>query len=242
MKNNYRNHYVTNKNEKDVFGAYLLDGASFEGNYDIPIMNIPSEIHLPSKLIAYSRLNTLQPGEYTYCHFYQDDYSFDGKFGVWNSLKLNTQFKKGFNLDKFKNVYAIICPDFSLYYDMPIAMQIWNIYRSRAVGYFLTKLWYVVIPNVRWTDKKSYEYCFDGLQKNSIVAVSTLGCLRSRKDRSLFLPGLKELIRRISPKHIILYGTLTSEIIDILTEAHQSYVFFPSQISEAMEAKYGHES
>lgn len=55
MKNNYRNHYVTNKNKKDVFGAYLLDGSSFEGNYDIPIINTPSEIHLPSKLVAYSK-------------------------------------------------------------------------------------------------------------------------------------------------------------------------------------------
>ena len=233
MKKNHARCYDSNKNTEDVFGAYLVNGAKFDGFYDIPIMNVPSNIHLPSKLIPYSKLNKVEYEDYLYGHFYQKDYVFDGRFGIWISLMFNIQFKKGFNLGKLKNVYALICPDYSMYFDMPRVMQIWSVYKSRATGYFLSKLGYITIPNVRWTDVKSYEYSFSGLQKNSIVAVSTLGCLKSKADRELFLPGLVELINRIHPNCIILYGNLTKEIVDILDKHNQIYVFFPSEISVA---------
>jgi len=137
--------------------------------------------------------------------------------------------------------YAVICPDFSTYYDMPRIMQIWNIYRSRAVGCSLIKLGYRVIPNVRWTDENSYEYSFLGLKINSIVAVSTLGCLRANLDKKFFYPGLIELIKRVHPRFIIIYGFLTDELKGILDEYHQNYVFFPAQIAVVMGAKYGNE-
>lgn len=240
MKNNHSN-YLENKSVKDVFGAYLLDEAQFDGYYDIPVVNTPDDIHLPSKLVSYSKLNSEECDDYTYCHFYQNDYTFDGRDGIWNSLIQNTQFSRGFNLDKMNKVYAVICPDFSTYYDMPRVMQIWNIYRSRAVGCALIKLGYIAVPNVRWTDKKSYAYSFLGIRKNSAVAVSTLGCFRAKVDKEFFYPGFIELIKRVHPSCIIIYGSLTDELKDILNEYHQNYVFFPAQIAVAMEAKYGNE-
>lgn len=103
------------------------------------------------------------------------------------------------------------------------------------------KLGYRVIVNVKWTDAYSYNYCFSGIRYGSVVAVSTLGCLRANADKELFLPGLEELIKRKHPRCIILYGSLTKEILEILNMYNQKFVFFPSQISEAMEAKYGNE-
>ena len=242
MKINHGVKYTENKSKEDVFGAYLVEDAKYDGYYDIPFMDVPTDIHLPSRLVGYSKLNKLNFEKYTYCHFYQKDYTFDGRFGIWISLIFNHQFKKGFNLGKFKNVYAIICPDYSMYYDMPRILQILSVYKSRATGYFLIKLGYIVIPNVRWTDKKSYEYSFSGLRKYSIVAVSTLGCLKSKSDKSLFLSGLIELMKRVQPSCIIFYGSLNSEVKTILEEYNQEYAFFPSQIAEAMEIKYGNES
>lgn len=240
MKNNHCN-YLENKSIEDVFGAYLLDEAQYDGYYDIPVVDTPDNIHLPSKLVSYSKLNSEECDNYTYCHFYQKDYTFDGRDGIWNSLIQNTQFSKGFNLDKMNKVYAVICPDFSTYYDMPRVMQIWNVYRSRAVGCALTKLGHIAIPNIRWTDEKSYEYSFHGLKKNSVVAISTLGCLRANADKCLFYPGLVELIKRVQPSCIIIYGSLSDELKKILSEYQQKYVFFPAQIAVAMEAKYGNE-
>lgn len=241
-KNNHSRKFVENKSKEDVFGAYLLDNTKFDGYYDIPTVNTPENIHLPSKLVSYSELTNVECDKFTFCHFYQKDYTFDGRNGIWNSLIQNLQFKKGFNLEKLDKVYAVICPDFSTYYDMPRIMQIWNVYRSRAVGCSLAKLGYFVVPNVRWTDNKSYNYSFSGLQYGGVVAVSTLGCLRANADNKLFYSGLKELIKRVRPSCMIIYGSLAKKIKMILETNHQKYVFFPAQIAEAMRKKYGNES
>lgn len=237
---------IPQKNVNDIFGAYLLEGAKYdrECEYDIPFIDVPKNIELPRNLVSYNKVNKINAidRENMYVHFYQKDYTFDGKYGIWNSLIQNENHKRGFNLSKIDGFGAVICPDFSTYSDMPRVMQIWNVFRSRTVGYFLSNLGYNTIPNVRWTDSKSYGYSYAGIRKNSIVAVSTLGCLRSKADRELFLPGLEELIIRKKPKCIILYGSLTDDVSNILLKYNQKYLFFPSEISIAMELKYGNES
>ncbi len=124
---------------------------------------------------------------------------------------------------------------------MPRVLQIYNVYRSRAVGCYLNKLGFKVVANVKWTDDISYSYCFAGIERGSVVAVSTLGCLRAKNDKNLFIAGFKELINRIQPKSIILYGSLNDELKKILDKNNQDYIFFPSQISEAMVNHNGNE-
>ena len=41
-------------------------------------------------------------------------------------------------------------PDFSLYLDMPMAMKIWNVYRSRLIGQMMQDADIVVIPTLSW--------------------------------------------------------------------------------------------
>ena len=124
---------------------------------------------------------------------------------------------------------------------MPRVLQIYNVYRSRTVGYYLNKLGFRVVANGKWNDDISYSYCFSGIELGSVVAVNTLGCLKSKDDKTFFVAGFKELIKRIQPKSIILYGTLNDELKKILDDNNQDYVFFPSQISEAMMNHNGNE-
>lgn len=223
------------KTLEDVFGAHIVDGAEYdvECGYDIPFTNVPENVELPDCLVPYHKLGIFSKAGRTFCHFYQKDYTFDGMYGIWNALLWNRNFKKGFNFDKLKDLDGIICPDYSNYNDMPRVMQIWNVYRSRAVGYFFNSHGITAIPNVRWTDKESYVYAFAGLKPRSVVAVGTVGCLRNNVDRQYFIDGLHELIKTIRPSAIILYGTLNNEIKSILNEYNQVYVFFPSEISVA---------
>ena len=60
-------------------------------------------------------------------------------------------------------------------------------------------------------------------------------------DKSLFIPGLIYLTEKLKPSMFILYGTLTKEIKSILEDNDIKYLYFPSEISEVMEAKYGNE-
>lgn len=230
------------KDYKDVFGAYMLVGAEYDvEHYDIPYVDVKDDIVLPEKLISYSKVKQADPNSNVFVHFYQDDYIFDGTYGIWNALLYDNQFKKGFNFDKLKNVKGIICPDYSVYGDMPKDQKIWNVGRSRRIGSYFNRIGIPAIPNVHWLGPESYEYCFAGLKKNSILAVSTVGCLRSNLDRSLFIPGLIYLIKNFEPTTLILYGTLTEEIKSILETSFTKYLYFPSEISEVMEAKYGNE-
>lgn len=212
---------------KDNFHAFMVVDAEFDGYYDIPF--IPQGFNLDvKKLIAYDKTykHIYEPGEVV--HFYLDDQKFDGPKGIWSGLSSNEAYKRGFDLSRFDGATAIITPDFSLYLDMPRVMQIWNIYRSRAVGYYLTKLGYNVIPNVRWTDAESYSYAFAGLHQGQTVAVGTLGCSKTNADKVLLINGFIEMISRIKPKTVIIYGPICKELMIAIDMYHVIVVQFDS--------------
>lgn len=52
-------------------------------------------------------------------------------------------------------------------------------------------------------DLTSFNFCFDGIEKGSIVAVSTLGV---RTEKAHFMLGYNEMLTRIKPSKIICYG------------------------------------
>ena len=112
-------------------------------------------------------------------------------------------------LKKFKGVIA---PDFSLYSDMPKAMQIWQCYKARV----LTRYWQDngidVIPNATWSDESSYSWCFDGLPKNSTIAVSSVGCVKNPRALLNFCKGFSEMDKRLSPTKILFYGVIPESL------------------------------
>ena len=108
---------------KDVFHAFMVQKATYDGELEIP--RIAPEITIPKKLISFSK--AIGGTDYdAWVHFYEDDASFER---LWNK-----PFKYLTTLKRYKGVIA---PDFSLYRDMPLVMQNWNIYRSRAVAVWL---------------------------------------------------------------------------------------------------------
>lgn len=53
----------------------------------------------------------------------------------------------------------------------------------------------------------SYEWCFDGEPKNSVVAVSNIGCVKDSGLKKMFDDGYNEMLKRLSPKKILFYGS-----------------------------------
>ena len=210
---------------KDVFHAFMVNGAEFDGLYDIPFIPKNNVFEI-KKLIAYDKTYNYNYGPGEVVHFYLDDQKFDGPKGIWNGLSSGESYKRGFDLSRFDGSTAIIAPDFSLYLDMPRAMQIWNTYRSRVVGYYLTKLGYNVIPNVRWTDSDSYDFAFDGIFEGQVVAVGTVGCSKENVDKVLLIEGFTELIKRVKPKLIIIYGPICKELKYVIDRYEVNYIRF----------------
>ncbi len=125
-----------------------------------------------------------------FVYFYKDDYKFES---IWKYPKAALQ--------KLKRFAGIITPDFSTY-------------RMRAFGYWLGKQGCQVINNVRWDNPDSYKYCFDGIPQNSIVAVSTVGCLKNKNDQWRFVKGLEVMVGRLNPSHILVYGKAGRNFFD----------------------------
>ena len=128
-------------------------------------------------------------------HFYIDDYQFER---IWNDPESY--------VDILSEYDCILSPDFSLYMDMPMALKIWNIYRSRWIGAYYQKKGLNVIPTASWAEPETYEFCFQGIPKGSIVSVSTIGVKKEESALKVWIDGMKEMIRRIEPETILVYG------------------------------------
>jgi hypothetical protein len=117
------------------------------------------------------------------------------------------------NPDKYISRLAqyvnVLTPDFSLYTDMPLAIQIYNVFKSRWCGAKWQELGLSVIPTISWSTNKSYDFCFTGIEYGSAVAISTLGGL---KKKSLFLAGYFEMRERINPQHVLCFGKTFTEM------------------------------
>ena len=81
-------------------------------------------------------------------HFFLYDYYFEN---IWNKPEEFVEL-----LSKYKGVLS---PDFSMYTEMPYAVQIYNTFRNRWCGAYLASKGIKVIPTVAWSDKGNETDC-----------------------------------------------------------------------------------
>lgn len=199
------------KKPKDTFGAYVIKKTQLCGKYNIPLITCdcneyPDFIALYSNHQDYHRTNNTAVG------FYQYDELFDGINSLWNAIILKKKRMLNKFAKRFANVRYIICPDYSITGDMPLSMQIFNVYRSRIVGIWIRdNCGCILIPNLRFNNAKSYEFCFDGIAYKSVVCLSIYGLCKRKLDVENLINGLHETIKRISPSAIIIYGECEQE-------------------------------
>ena len=197
---------IPRKNCKDLWNSFMVKNTFME-NLDIPRFTGSSTI--PSKLISYAEAKTIYNKMIindknfhfdAFVHFFIDDQVFDGKRNsIWTYPNIALNIIKHFS--------GIIAPDFSTYVDFPYPINIFNLYRSRAFGFWLTKQNIEVIHNVRWGYKDTWKYCFNGIPKGSTVCIGTVASgLRKCNNRSLFENGFLQMLHTIQPKTNIIYG------------------------------------
>lgn len=154
--------------------------------------------------------------------FYEHDVNFER---LWHNPK---QY-----LAKLKKFKGIISPDFSLYRNMPLCMQMWNTYRGRAIAVWLQNNGVEIIPNVRFGDKRTFSFCFDAVEEYKTVAVGTHGCIRRKEDKIFFKIGLARMVQKLSPKTIIVYGSAPDSIFKPYMDMGIDIIAFESEFSKA---------
>jgi len=186
--------YYGDERERTANAYNLEDAMQMEmtEKWQMPI--IKAEKHKPKDLISFNYMlssNKTDKG----IHFFIDDYQFER---LWSN-----PYKY---LDDLEQYDCVLTPDFSLYTEMPLPMQIWNIYRSRFLGQLWQRDGMRVIPTLQWCRQDSFEIAFDGIEQGGTVAVSTIGVKRDKESRKLFDAGMDEAIKVIKPSCIINYG------------------------------------
>ncbi|MDR3363641.1 MAG: DUF4417 domain-containing protein [Clostridiales Family XIII bacterium] len=183
--------------EPYFYNQYYLDG-----KYDVPMVR-KQKIDLGKlKLIRFSTIvkNETRDTDAT-IHFFEYDDRFDG---VWKNPPAY--------LAEIKQYRQIMTPDFSMYTDMALSLQIFNTFRNRWLGAYWQENGMSVIPTISWSNDWSYEFCFDGVEKGSCVAVSTLGCQDVKKQ---FMAGFAKMCERIEPQTVICYAMPFDEMRDM---------------------------
>ena len=211
--------------ERDrTFNAYnltMFDASRTAGKYQMP--KLKKETFVPTKMLGFNY--ALSSEEYECCvHFFIDDDQFER---VWNYP--DKYYEPLFD-------FAAVCtPDFSLYTEMPYAMKIWNVYRSKLLGQAWQDVGLTVIPTLTWCEPETYDFCFDGIPKLGTVAISTIGVKKADSENyELFCKGLTEAIRRVKPKTILVYGGK----IDYKFPPKIKVIYFKNEVTERMSENH----
>jgi hypothetical protein len=166
------------------------------GQFNIPEI-LPQEIDLTDpKIIGFNYAKGEDFPEEEICHFYLDDYQFDR---VWKEPDLYIP-----SMCKFK---AVLAPDFSLYDDFPMAVNVYNHYRKHWISRYWQDHGVKVIPTICWADG-CLGWCFDGTPRRATISISVLGC--NKGDGRDYWTGFHRAIEILEPKQILLFKGVSS--------------------------------
>ena len=210
--NNHLNSLSNQYNEKDLKDKLnlkfmdLINKTTCCGLYDMPKVLSPRHVNI-DYLALYSDRHEYNKTNNTCLCFYEYDKGFDSKNGLFNAIYNNDINLLKKYKERFKDVSYFISPDYSLCGDVPETINIYNIFKSRIVSLGLTLLLNkLVIPNITYASRKSFEYMLDGLEDCYVVAFSTKGSLKDLKQKELLLETIKYTVDHLlNLKQIIIY-------------------------------------
>jgi len=168
-----------------------------EGEYEIPF--IMSEEYEPALFLPFGSTPLYNRYEYG-IHFFVSDYRFQG---LWS------------NRDKYASMFqqckAVMTPDYSMYTNWPVMVQMWNHYRKHVIGAWMQSIGCKVYPTINWSDERSYKWCFDGEPWRSTVCVSSVGTQNNKESKRLFMLGYDKMMEVLEPQTILFHGIIPKE-------------------------------
>ncbi len=185
----------------DGFNPELIKGAKLTKKYHIPIL-LHQELDIPTSLVPFDKRNIVNTTHQT-IHFYIKDERF--RPFINNPTKY---------INKLLEFNSVISIDPSIFRDAPFPLEIINVFINRAYAYYMQIQGIKVIPNIRWGRPETFDYCFLGIEKHSIVSIGTLGCIEGKENKYYFELGLNEMLNKLQPKTVIVYGRMPNEVFD----------------------------
>lgn len=179
--------------KRKIHNLHLYNEFPTEGKEDMPLL-APYNGPLPEDFISFSDRGKKIYGCGIHCYLY--DYRIEPAWSMAKSV-----------VSCLKHYRCCIAPDFSVFVDQSRAMNVWNIYRNRWLASFWQSENIAVIPSASWGNADSFEYCFDGLPENSIIAIGHIVVGKDKSYKKLYRYGVETLIDRKHPKKLVVYGS-----------------------------------
>lgn len=194
----------------DGFFSSYAKNACFTGLFEFPELHgLKKDIEF-SGMIPFRELDKSEEHAECVC-FYQNDPLFADVIVACDEF-----------IDELAKFPCVLTPDCSLYRDMPLALQIANVYLSRLIGHYCEECSLDVLPGIRWGDERSYAdelfagtpFAFIGIPKGTPVAIGSYGCVKNKENRYHFKAGLGAMLDVLEPPKVYVYGSLTPLVFD----------------------------
>ena len=208
MHEHLKTNNITRAGIKDLWNAYLLDGAQWSktGN---PIVKTTATAP-PKAVISYKDANNIDKLKRktepyykidAFIHFYIDDDQFDCKTsGIWGKPEEFFRIASHFA--------GVIGPDFSINADFPPSIKTYQIYRMRTIEYASAQRNIPVVINARFGSEATWYQTIDEFPENSMLAIDTVGSrLKYLENRYCFDKGFERLPEKKHPHTLIVVGS-----------------------------------
>lgn len=194
------------KNLLNLHIADLLNRCDLTSDLNLPI--IESDIQKEFDYIATHRLKN----EYNYPNdyllsFYEYDYLFDGKNGLFNFIYNNDKTELQRLRNKFKYIKYAIVPDITVSGDMPTYEQISRIGRALVVACcFKYECDIDVIPNFTYSSENLLPMYISYMKNTQTIAMNLVGVYKENKEKVLLEKAIKYAVDNLlNLKYIIVY-------------------------------------
>lgn len=142
---------------------HLLDDIKYTKN-DIPIMK-KEEIDIS----GISKRNIL------------NGYNINSSQNSSNTILINFNYDNILNriwndplkyVPRYQTFYAVCTHDYNIYSNMNLNEIRYNVYKNIWLGCLWQHYGIKVIPTIQWGDERTFDFCFDGVERGSVVIVS----------------------------------------------------------------------
>ena len=93
-----------------------------------------------------------------------------------------------------------------------------------------------VIPNIRFSDERTFELSCAGICKHGVIAIGSHGCVKLLTERTYFENGLRYVIEKLEPTTIVVYGAAPDEIFAQYKKKGVTILQFDSDFMKSRKA------
>lgn len=170
----------------------LLDAEPETENYSLSVKAFTGSI--PRQLIAFSKAAKSKTHQ-ACVHFFEYDFMIER---FWNTPRKYLRMLKAFQ--------SVISPDYSISYDVPDAVNEWNIFRNYALARIMQLQGIKVIPNIPVCLPRLYDKVFTPLESGGIYIISNVRAHANYFTRHEWYKFVREAVQRLAPKALLIYG------------------------------------